>query len=300
MAEEQKNLNENKDKDQFLEFRDEYRERDKVKLRETYFGEDLSQKEIQRYLLIKERLNRLLMQKKEQQGFMYVLHLKNKNLNIDEEIKETGDEYSELLAKIRGKTGYSNDQVEEFIEGRRIKKIRYYLIELNRENDEEIKDKSEGKRNLFLALKDKAKEKRAQSLIGVGLIGLPINVPYNGIISFMVSGLRSEFFTIPFNLKDKNANFFLLKEALIERKSLRIKGDKLSFEINDYSLKEFELRNIKIKTSDFDKKNEEINKKQAINIKKIKPFENINEKKPKEEEFIVENFSSRTQADNKK
>jgi len=298
MAEEQKNLNEGKD--QFLEFRDEYREKDKVKLRETYFGEDLSQKEIQRYLLVKERLNRLLVQKKEQQGFMYVLHLKNKNPNIDEEIKETGDEYSELLAKIRGKTGYSNDQVEEFIEGRRIKKIRYYLIELNRENDEEIKEKSEGKRNLFLALKNKAKEKRAQSLIGVSLIGLPINVPYNGIISFMISGLRSEFFTIPFNLKDKNANFFLLKEALIERKSLRMKGDKLSFEINDYSPKEFELRNIKIKTSDFDKKNDEIDEKQAINVKKIKPFENINEKKPKEEEFIVENFSSRTQADNKK
>ena len=298
MVEEQKNLNE--DKDQFLEFRDEYREKDKVKLREAYFGEDLSQKEIQRYLLIKERLNRLLMQKKEQQGFMYVLHLKNKNPNIDEEIKETGDEYSELLAKIRGKTGYSNDQVEEFIEGRRIKKIRYYLIELNRENDEEIKGKSEGKRNLFLALKNKAKEKRAQSLIGVSLIGLPINVPYNGIISFMISGLRSEFFTIPFNLKDKNANFFLLKEALIERKSLRMKRDKLSFEINDYSPKEFELRNIKIKTSDFDKKNDEIDEKQAINVKKIKPFENINEKKPKEEEFIVENFSSRTQADNKK
>ncbi len=309
MPDTQENLNEvvkkMKGEDQFLEFRDEYKEKDKVKLRESYFGEDLSQKEIQRYLLVKERLNRFLAQKKEQQGFMYVLHLKNKNLNIDEEIKETGDEYSDLLAKIRGKTGYSNDQVEEFIEGRRVKKIRYCLIQLNRENDEEIKDKSEGKRNLFLIFKDKAKEKRTQSLIGVGLIGLPINVPYNGMTSVLVSGLRSEFFTIPFDLKDKNANFFLLKTALIERKTLQVKGDKISFEVSDYSPKEFELRNTKIETLDLDKTSEQIKKEQELNEKKMKPFEGIDNssiieiKKEEKNDFIVENFSARTQIDNK-
>ena len=283
-----------KSENQFLEFSEEYKERDKIKLRESYFGENLSQKEIERYLTIKERLNRLLRDKKEQQGLIYVLRLKQKNTNIDEEIKETGEEYSDLLSKIRGKTGYSNDQVEEFIEGRRIKKIRYYLIQLSRENEEEIKDKSIGKKNLFSVLKNKAKEKKSQSLIGVGLIGLPINIPYNGTSSLIVSGLRSDFLDISFDPKDKNANYFLVKTAINQR----VKSNNSIFNAReksiDYSQKEFELRNIKIQTT-----NQEKEEPDLILDKKVKPFEGTSEKK-ESEDIIVENFSERTQLYNKK
>ena len=283
-----------KNENQFLEFSEEYRERDKIKLRESYFGENLSQKEIERYLTIKERLNRLLRDKKEQQGLIYVLRLKQKNTNIDEEIKETGEEYSDLLSKIRGKTGYSNDQVEEFIEGRRIKKIRYYLIQLSRENEEEIKDKSIGKKNLFSVLKNKAKEKKSQSLIGVGLIGLPINIPYNGTISLIVSGLRSDFLDISFDPKDKNANYFLIKTALNQRTKSNNSIFNAREKSIDYSPKEFELRNIKIETT-----NQEKEEPDLMLDKKVKPFEGTSEKQ-ESEDIVVENFSERTQLYNKK
>lgn len=284
------------EKDQFLEFKDDYKERDKIKLRESYFGERPSQKEIERYLIVKERLNRLLRDKKEQQGLMYVLRLKQKNTNIDQEIEKTGEEYSDLLSKIRGKTGFSNDQVEEFIEGRRIKKIRYYLIQLSRENEEEIKDKSLGKKELFSSLKKKAKEKKSQSLIGVGLIGLPINIPYNGTIGVIVSGLRSDLFDISFDPKDKNASFFLLKKALNERTDTELINFTNREKRIDYSPKELELRNIKIETSNPETEDP---KNSSVVEKNLKPFENPSQKQ-EPEDIVVENFSNRTQSYDKK
>ncbi len=300
--------------DQFLEFKEEFRERDKIKLREEYFGEPLSQEEVKRYLTVKDRLVRLMREKREQEGLVYVLHLKKKNHNIDEEIKKTGDEYSELLTKIRGKTGYSNEEVAEYIEEGRIKKIRYYLSQIIRENEEESKDKSPAKKSLFALLKNIGKEKKSKAIINVALMGMPIKVPYTGITSLIVSGMRSEF--LPFNIsqKDMNMGTSIFKIALTEKKMKRIQSSNFFFDNPDRGIdygsqKEFELRNLKIKMPD--KKEEKpkpvVKEKITVQEKKIEPPKPVPEieipKPPKEEikkEPIIKKIPEKTPVESKK
>lgn len=284
--------------DQFLEFKEEFRERDKIKLREEYFGEPLSQEEVKRYLTVKDRLVRLMREKREQEGLVYVLHLKKKNHNIDEEIKKTGDEYSELLTKIRGKTGYSNEEVAEYIEEGRIKKIRYYLSQIIRENEEESKDKSPAKKSLFTLLKNIGKEKRSKAVISVALMGMPIKVPYTGITSLIVSGMRSEF--LPFNIsqKDTNMGTSIFKIASTEKKMKKMQSSNFFFDnpergIDYGSQKEFELRNLKIEMPDKkeEKQNIAVKEKPATEEKKIevsKPAPEIEVPKPPKQEIKKE------------
>jgi len=247
MSDDQENSKYENEEEKFLEFKDEFREKDKIKLREASFGDSPSETEIGRYIIVKDRLSKLLREKKEQQGLVFVMHLKKKNTNIDEEIKQTGDEYSEALLKLRTKTGFSNEEVEEYIEGGREKKIRHYLIGVARETEEELKGKSTIKKNFFLNLKNRNKEKKSSLLISVALIGIPINVPQYGITSIITSGLRSEFLPFEFNPKDKNSLFFLLKTALEERESVAFKAPSKNFKTIDYTTEEeFELRNTRI------------------------------------------------------
>jgi hypothetical protein len=305
MSKDEENSTNENDKEEFLEFKDEeIREKDRIKLRESSFGDLLSQSEIDRFLLVKDRLSRLLREKKEQQGLVYILHLKKKNTNIDEEIKETGDEYSELLSKVRVKTGYSNEEVEEYIEGGREKKIRRYLIDVTREKEEELKEKSPIKKNLFLIFKDHGKEKKSPSLVAVALVGIPINVPQYGIVSIITSGLRSEYLPFVFNPKDKNSLFFLLRTALAERKAGNFS---VGAERIDYSSEEeFELRNIKIEIPEpvieepkvVEKTKEEIIIEEIPKIVAEEPTVELSkiQKEPqtieKSKEIVVEEFGS--------
>lgn len=300
--------------EQFLEFKEEFRERDKIKLREEYFGEPLSQEEVKRYLTVKDRLVRLMREKREQEGLVYVLHLKKKNHNIDEEIKKTGDEYSELLTKIRGKTGYSNEEVAEYIEEGRIKKIRYYLSQIIRENEEESKEKSPTKKSLFNLLKNIGKEKKSKAVISVALMGMPIKVPYTGITSLIVSGMRSEFLSFNISPKDTNMGTSLFKIALTEKKMKKLQASNFFFDNPDRgvdygSQKEFELRNIKIKMPE--KKEEKpkvvVKEKPVIQEKKIevpKPVSEIEVPKPPKEEIkkepIVEKVPEKVPVESKK
>jgi len=285
-----------KGEDQFLEFKEEFRERDKIKLRDPFFGEPISQNEIDRYLMIKDRLARLLREKREQQGLVYVLHLKKKNNNIDEEIKKTGDEYSSLLAKIRGKTGYSNEDVIEYIEGGRTRKIEYFLKNLVRENEEELKDKTVSKKNLYSILRNIGREKKSRALVGMALIGTPIKVPLTGITNMLVSGFRSDFLLFEINQRDKNSGISLFKIALNDKKLRELKSISYLFEnnkIEDFSGKEFELRNTKIQMPEpkkeepkvFIKKEEKPIKKQEVIVKKEEPKVVVEE--IKKEEVIV-------------
>jgi hypothetical protein len=86
-------------------------------------------------------------------------------------------------------------------------------------------------------------------------MGMPIKVPYTGITSLIVSGMRSEF--LPFNIsqKDMNMGTSIFKIALTEKKMKRI-NHLISFLIIQTEelimglKKEFELRNLKIKMPD--------------------------------------------------
>jgi hypothetical protein len=241
--------------EEFLEFKEDFKEKDRVKLRENPLGEPPSYREIERYLRVKNRLKKLLIEKNEQQGLIYRLHLKRKNNNIDEEIQQTGDEYSQLLVEIKRKTGYSNEEIEEFIEGGRCKKIENYIARLKKENEEMIEEQSPGKNQLFYILKSISKEKKVQPLIGIALIGTSIIAPPSGFISMIIFGLHPGF--LPFTLGSAAkaikaaGGVFLLKGALKERKEIGLKTVKVSFDtkeelIEDASEEEIELRNTKI------------------------------------------------------
>jgi len=104
-----------------LEFLEESKE--KVKLREGGMGESPSLQELEKFLIVKKKLKSLLEDKRKQRGLAYRLGIKRKKANIDQEIEQVGEEYHQLLTNIKMKTGYSDEEIKEYIEGGRAEKV---------------------------------------------------------------------------------------------------------------------------------------------------------------------------------
>jgi hypothetical protein len=235
-----------------LEFDEDFK--NKVKLREGGMGEPPSLKEIERFLKVKERLRSLLEDKRKQRGLVYRLGLKKRNSNIDQEIREMGEEYHQLLIGVKVKTGYSDEEVREYIEGGRAKKVENALVRFQEEIEEAKERLGPGKKKLYGLLKQLARDKRVQFLMGTALTGTALVTPPSGFVSMLVLGLNPDY--LPFDvgsiangatLKGKS---FLLRDVLKERRERQKEGlrtVKVSFTgSDDLTEEEEELRDIRI------------------------------------------------------
>lgn len=298
-----------------LEFKDEFK--DKVKLREGGLGEPPSAKEIERFLQIKERLKSLLDDKRKQKGLVYRLGLKKRNSSIDQEIRETGEEYHQLLTGVKMKTGYSDEEIREHIEGGRAKKVESALIRF-KEETEDIKERlGPGKKELFYSLGVLSKDKRVQFLMGAALTGTVFVNPPSGFLGILTLGLNPDYLPFDFGpttkgLTPKEGNF-LLRDVLRARREKRMEGlrtVKMSFgRSEEMTEEEADIRNIKIekvkkekkkkpeqKLSQeqllgklgFEKKDEVTKKEEPVVLKEVVVKEVVASVLPKEEEKPAE------------
>jgi hypothetical protein len=256
-----------------LEFDEDFK--NKVKLREGGMGEPPSLKEIERFLKVKEILKSLLEDKRKQRGLVYRLGLKKRNSNIDQEIREMGEEYHQLLIGVKVKTGYSDEEVREYIEGGRAKRVENALVRFQEEIEEAKERLGPGKKELYNLLKELAKDKRVQFLMGTALTGTALVTPPSGFVSMLVLGLNPDY--LPFDigsmangatLKGKS---FLLRDVLKERRERQREGlrtVKVSFTgSEDLTEEEEELRDIRIEKTKEEKKKkteEEFNQEQLL------------------------------------
>jgi len=245
-----------------LEFKDDFK--NKVKLREGGLGEPPSSKEIERFLQVKERLKSLLEDKRKQKGLVYRLGLKKKNSNIDQEIRETGEEYHQLLTGVKMKTGYSDEEIREYIEGGRAKKVEIALVRFEKEAEEAKERLGPGKKELFVSLEVLTKDKRVQFLLGSALTGTAFVTPPSGFLGILTLGLNPEY--LPFDLGPTTKGTlrgggFLLRDVLRERREKRMEGlktVKMSFKgTEDLTEAEADLRNFKIEKVKEEKKQPE-------------------------------------------
>ncbi|MDD5696887.1 MAG: hypothetical protein PHO90_02865 [Candidatus Pacebacteria bacterium] len=242
-----------------LEFDEDFK--NKVKLREGGMGEPPSLKEIERFLKVKEMLRSLLEDKRKQRGLVYRLGLKKRNSNIDQEIREMGEEYHQLLIGIKVKTGYSDEEVREYIEGGRAKRVENALVRFQEEIEEAKERLGPKKKELYGLLKELAKDKRVRFLMGTALTGTALVTPPSGFVSMLVLGLNPDY--LPFDigsmangtLKGKS---FLLRDVLKERRERQKEGlrtVKVSFTgSEDLTEEEEELRDIRLEKTKEEKK----------------------------------------------
>jgi len=280
-----------------LEFNEDFK--NKVKLREGGLGEPPSLREIERFLKVKERLKSLLEDKRKQRGLVYRLGLKKRNSNIDQEIEEAGEEYHQLLAGVKIKTGYSDEEIREYIEGGRAKRVENALVSFQKEIEGANERLGPGKKELYNLLKSLARDKRVQFLMGTALTGTALVTPPSGFMSILTLGLNPEYVPFDFGPMANGATLkgktFVLRDVLKERRENQKEGlrtVKLSFRgSDDLTEEEMELRDIRIEKVKKEKEEEKIVPKEVIIEKPQAPVEEIVIQKQETEPIIKEEVS---------
>jgi len=226
-----------------LEFVEESKE--KVKLREGGIGESPSLQELEKFLRTKKKLKSLLEDKRKQKGLAYRLGIKRKKANIDQEIEEVGEEYHQLLNSIKMKTGYSDEEVKEYIEGGRAEKVSNILDVFQKEILEAKERFGPAKKELFNLLSTSFKDKRTQFLLGKALTGTALVSPSSSFINILTLGFNSEYAPFDFGFS-LGSQTILLNDVLRERREKQIdrqRAVRFSFKENDSLAKEeIELR----------------------------------------------------------